>query len=153
MRRLIIFIIVLGFYGCWKSGDDEIFLMPNNYQGAVYIIFNQKKGQPIKYENESRLYEIPQNGILKTQFDLNDGWHSVSKYYYIKNGKRIEIPFQIENKAIKKDTLQVCCVAVGSTSKNNGQDVDYLEFIVGTAQTIDSVSENDYKKNVSSYAE
>ena len=51
--------------------EKETFLFPENLRGAVYIIYDQKNGEPKVYENNRRLYQIPDNGILFTQFKPN----------------------------------------------------------------------------------
>jgi hypothetical protein len=52
----------------YKSVESETFLIPRNYRGRVRIIFNQKCGETIKYEDKRRAYDIPNDGNLFTQF-------------------------------------------------------------------------------------
>lgn len=79
-----------------SRAEDEIHLIPVGYVGPVVIVFNKKSGQPEKYENGKRVYEIPPNGILRTQFKENTGthpWGSV-QYFYVKgDGSRVPIPY------------------------------------------------------------
>ncbi len=61
----------------WKkinTVEPEIFLIPKNYRGFVYISYNHKCGTPIKYEEDSRVYEIPNDGVLLTQFKDEQGF-------------------------------------------------------------------------------
>lgn len=66
-----------------SKNEDEIHLLPEGYIGLVVILFNQESGAEKEYEGESRLYRIPANGILKTQFEPNDGIAAVK--YFIRN--------------------------------------------------------------------
>jgi hypothetical protein len=70
MRALILFSIALSLMltNCNTKGEQEIIIVPRNFKGYVIIIHNQKDGMPTKYEGNKRVYEIPKNGILKTQF-------------------------------------------------------------------------------------
>lgn len=73
-----------------NTTEPETFLIPNGYRGKIRVIFNQKCGQPIKYEAKSRLYKIPNDGILMTQFKAEQGFIN-QEFYIIENGKRRKI--------------------------------------------------------------
>jgi len=150
-------ILIAGISYLWHTqvGETEIFLLPKGYQGAVYIIYNQKNGKPAKYENGSRLYEVPTEGVIPSQFGPYDGWSSFPKCYYVESdGKsRSEIPFETENKNRKNDTLQACCLSAGTSLKNGGKPVVYSMFYIGTKQAIDSASIKEEKREISKYAE
>ena len=66
-------LLLLTITGCAQEAEDTIRLMPEGYQGPVLIIFNQKYGTPKEYEGDKRLYRIPENGILITQYGPNYG--------------------------------------------------------------------------------
>ncbi|MGB7070289.1 MAG: hypothetical protein WBD22_12410 [Pyrinomonadaceae bacterium] len=109
----------------WKTefGDDEIFILPEGYIGFVLILHDQKNGEPGKYESGKRVYEIPSNGILKTQFSLNTGWHSPGKYFYKQNGKLTEIPYLFDDRDIEarraiSSKIHICCPSNGVAGKD-----------------------------------
>ena len=151
----IIVITGISYLVYTQVGETEIFLLPKGYQGAVYIIYNQKNGQLVKYDNGSRLYEVPPEGIIRSQFGPNDGWSSFLKCYYVESDgkRRSEIPFETENKNRKNDTLQACCLSAGTSFKNGGKPVVYSMFYIGTKQAIDSASIKEEKREISKYAE
>ena len=64
---------------CNDFAERETFQIPDKYIGRIVIAFNQFKGEPIKYIDDRRIYMISKNGILATQFPVNDGWHSLKK--------------------------------------------------------------------------
>lgn len=70
--------------------ESETFLIPRNYRGRVRIIFNQKCGETIKYEDKRRAYDIPNDGILFTQFKDEQGFIN-QNFYLLENGQRTKI--------------------------------------------------------------
>ncbi|TXD47817.1 DUF6843 domain-containing protein [Polaribacter sp. IC063] len=78
------------FINCKKS-ENTVTLIPENYVGTIKIRFNEKNGIEKKYENDKRIYEIPENGILKTKFNPQFGYHFPEYYYISENGKRTKV--------------------------------------------------------------
>jgi hypothetical protein len=74
----------------FNRAEPEAILIPKGYEGEVIIIFDQKDGQPVKYEGKERIYEIPENGVLITQFSWTTGFTD-KRFYYISQGKRENI--------------------------------------------------------------
>jgi hypothetical protein len=90
---LLPFIIIPACIFFWKqinTIEPEIFLIPNSYKGKVRIIFNQNCGEPKKYEGERRVFKIPNDGILLTQFKDEQGFINQS-FYVLENGRRKRI--------------------------------------------------------------
>ncbi len=73
-----------------KTCEPETFLIPNNYKGEVRIIFNQKCGEKPEYEGKNRVYYIPNDGILLTQFEDEQGFIN-QNFFIVENGKRKEV--------------------------------------------------------------
>ncbi len=71
-----------------NTAEPEDYLIPNDYKGRVCIIFNRNQGAPTKYENGRRVYQIPDNGILLTQFKDEYGLIDHHYYHIDKSGKR-----------------------------------------------------------------
>ena len=91
--RLLLTLIVpltLFFHSCNKS-EDTITLIPINYQGTVQIWFNEDYGEKKLYEGNKRVYIIPSDGVLRTQFTPQFGWHYPEYYYITDDNKRIPI--------------------------------------------------------------
>lgn len=145
-----------------KQAESEIFLIPEKLTGRVQIIYNQngipmkyknmygkdviytpKMGQPIKYENEVRVYEIPESGILLTQFSSNDGIINQNYFSINKNGKRV--PLQIfgrkkmnaDYSVVDKNKIGIFAHAVAGVYGN--QNIPYQEFVVSNYKEIDSL--------------
>lgn len=147
-------LLAVGVY-IWQTeiGDNEMFILPEGYRGVVYIFYDQKNGEPIKSEQGKRVFEIPPNGILKTQFSLNTGWHSPGKYFYKENGKLIEIPYvfddrDIESKKAIETKVHICCPSSGKSYRDDGNGfVVFDKFYIGTNEEIHEASEKGEKIN------
>ena len=89
-KKILVKILILSFLlliGCDKN-EDTITLIPKDYTGPIKIWFSHDDGTEKKYEDGKRLYVIPANGILKTQFEPQYGYH-LPEYYYVKeNGEK-----------------------------------------------------------------
>lgn len=129
-----------------EVGDDEMFIVPKNYKGIVVILYNQKGGQPVKYKQGKRVYEIPRDGILRTQFTFNSGWHQIGMYFYEENGERVEIPYILDGKDLMSEIVQVCCSSSGKSYRNDtGEPVEFEKFYIGTKEQIGNAIEKSEK--------
>lgn len=157
-KRIILVISVIVFclliFFCFFNrivlGEDDIYILPINYEGNVYIIHEQHDGEACKYEKGKRVYEIPSNGILKTQFDLNEDWQNIPIVFYEENNIREKIPFELFGNEVKKDgTIQACCLSTG-VYYNDTSSVTYTVFTVGTEKNIGSFHEKRAYMNLDS---
>jgi hypothetical protein len=60
-------------------------LIPQNYHGEIIIIYDQPHGAPEVYNGNSRVYRIPSNGILFTQFSAETNTGD-QQYFYVSPG-------------------------------------------------------------------
>lgn len=151
---------------CNPKPEPETYLIPQGFTGRVNVIFNRKDGVPPKYENERRVYEIPANGVLLTQFKDEYGFVDHRYYYVDSNGKRT--PLQIYKhdynpdgtvKWIIKDSTEVGIFLDGTTGQygnsDNPKSVKWQEFAVysynglGKMEPLDSFT-NRIKKMIDS---
>ena len=138
---LVWMVLLLGMNSC-LLGQDQIFLLPNGYKGVVIVIYNQQNGQPPKYLQGKRVYEIPEDGVLKTQFAPNNSWRRPDKFFYLADGKMTEIPYVINTRELREDAVQTCCLSSGKTGKAvNDWSIEYDQFDVGTKSDIEKASE------------
>src|SRR6266566_4813566 len=118
--------VALGVNSC-RLGENEIFVVPAGFKGPVFIVFSQSSGQPPKYDNGQRIYDIPQDGILITQFSPNNDWHRPSKFFFRDNSKLIEIP-EVEGSDLRDDRVQACCLSFGKTGRTaNDWSIEYYQ--------------------------
>lgn len=137
-------LVVLFLYtSCSRQGEDSIRLIPEGFEGPVMIIYNQSDGASIEYEGDKRLYRIPSDGVLRTQFKPNYG-HQIHEFYYInREGKRTPIPFVDPWSWSKLDASEgvLICFAeeVGMGGDKQGKEIRFRIFLVGPANKADSL--------------
>ena len=86
-------LFILFCLGCSRP-EKEIYFIPEGYTGIVYVIYDQKKGSPKEYQSgyfKIRIYNIPESGILKTQFEPNYGGFSKGDKGFVYIDKRSRI--------------------------------------------------------------
>ena len=89
INNSIIYVLGLSYK---RAGNNYC---PRDYTGYIIVIFNQEDGKPVKYEGKKRVYEIPSDGILKTQFNINDGWGDYPIFYYESIAPENKLPSNI----------------------------------------------------------
>jgi len=144
LLKIISLVVVLFFYqSCFRRGEDSIRLIREGFEGPIMIIYNQSDGVPIEYEGHKRLYRIPPDGVLRTQFKPNYG-HQVHEFYYVNpKEKRTPIPFVDPWSWSKLDTSEgiFICFAeeVGMGGDKQGKEIRFRIFLVGPANKADSL--------------
>src|SRR5687768_11189 len=89
-----VLLLALVCYVVWNEiAEDEIYLLPDGYSGVVTVILNRDDGEEPQYQFGKRVYNIPSNGVLITQFDLNAGWHSPTEFFFRTGDRLVEIPY------------------------------------------------------------
>jgi len=69
----------------------ETFLIPDGFNGVVYIVYDEQIGEPKEFEGLRRVYKIPETGVLFTKFKQTQGIHNRKFYYVTKNCDRKEL--------------------------------------------------------------
>lgn len=133
-------ILSLMLFGC-NTGEQEIIVVPRDYTGYILVIFNQEDGEPVKYDGEKRVYEIPGDGILKTRFTSNGGWNDYPVFYYEAIASENKLPSSIfsELEVLPTDTIVGFKGATGSIRKNdfNDERVRFSKYYIGTKSDIE----------------
>ena len=81
----------LGWYQ-FNKVPAETFLIPQSYRGKIHIHFNQTCGLKPEKEKNRRLYKIPDNGILLSQFTDKQGLIDQQYYLIDDKGSRTLLP-------------------------------------------------------------
>ena len=132
----ILFLLTIN--SCAQQGEDSIRLIPEGYQGVVLIIFNQEDGEPKEYQDGKRIYRIPENGILKSQFEPNYGIQKHQYFYVNSEGEKTEIPFVlVNNKEVIKEITpnNIYAYFEKAMGKSFGIDAQGKEYIIEPART------------------
>lgn len=75
---------------CTRKTNNALYLLPDNFQGNVIILFNQLGGANPEYLDGFRVYRIPHSGVLKTKFESGHGNYAIAKYCYASQFKNIK---------------------------------------------------------------
>ena len=84
LKSIILFLIVVSG-SCRLKIEPELYLIPDNYEGVVIVLFNQPNGQQERYDGGRRLFDIPPNGVLATRFPKTTHGKLNQVYYYKDN--------------------------------------------------------------------
>lgn len=148
LRTCFVAIIVTQILSACRFGENCIHLIPDGYIGPVIIIFDQPDGQTKRYENGWRVYEIPDNGILKTQFGPTYGIQQ-HLYYYV-DGSAKRKPLTYLDKWTELDSFKGIYVFEQTTGSKNqiintetmsrtGSAAHFVEYFVGEPNELDSL--------------
>ncbi len=164
---LLLGIITLSGMCGGQMAEPEIHLIPAGYMGNIYIFHNVPDGEPLKREGRARVYEIPKDGILRSQSPMNPGWSFTPQYFYVTpDGKREKIvgywPTSIhdtpENRADK--TMGIFFPRTGSLSgitlRDDGTSspqfpcaIQFEQYYVGTKLFL--ITSSDLEKDLNAY--
>ena len=112
-----------------KLAESGKYFIPEGYVGRIFVFHNHLSGSETEYENDSRIYRIENDGVLKTKFNENKGMIPIEnlEFLYIDNsGNRQSIPL---NWGAEFDSSKVC--VFGRTFGDFG-GVVYQEFVIDT---------------------
>lgn len=155
-KKMLHFVLMLTLMvstiGC-KSPESEIYLIPQGFTGKVNIIFNQPKGAAPKYEEGERVYQIPANGILLTQF--NDEYGLVDRQYFYADSSNRRTPLRkLKDDDFNDSTANNRRDEIGifydGTSGVYGNSADpkalhYQEFTVSDFNSLDGFFKPEYQ--------
>lgn len=138
MKLIItLLLVIVGLLGCNKA-EQEVVIIPNKFIGRVLIVYDQPNGAIPIYKDGKRVYKIPSNGILKTQFSANPGWMSLPEFYYDKVATENRLIYKLTNKNLPIDSTVAYGGTAGSVKSNKGHQLKFLEYYVGNKNQIDS---------------
>ena len=137
--------LLLLFLTCGScSVDRTIHLIPVGYVGEVYILHNLADGVPGKREGGALVYEIPGDGVLRSQTPVGDGDFFYTRYFFVNSrGEQTRIseiwdstiPDTPENRA--DNTVGVAYPVTGTFRDNEkGCVVRYEAYYVGTKSSV-----------------
>jgi hypothetical protein len=120
--------------------EPEIHLIPKGYVGWVTIAFRGANGEAPAYEDDARVYRIPQGGVLITQAEPNVG-SSPAWRFFVENPGWARTPIVLIWPTTVHDTeANRVDPSVGIFYIRRGRqqaghvpcDVEYDQYFVGT---------------------
>ena len=147
-KLVILLLIPFCTMQCSRLSEQTLYLIPNRFTGTIVVAFDQLNSTELEYRNGVRIFRIPANGILRTKFKANYGFHKPDVYFYVNpKGKIVKHLnyFQTAKEALSQTqgTDTICLNALAF--KKNDNKNHYLSMIVGTPANIDSLDEQQHK--------
>lgn len=126
-KKLFAIILLSTFFSCRKVTYETI-LIPEGYRGDVIIIFNQKGKEKRKFEGKHKVYEIPNDGILLTEFkDEGKGFAYVDYFYIDSLGDRKKL----EKYSIRNQEHEGLGIYGGTIGVLGSNELPFYLFYVG----------------------
>jgi hypothetical protein len=116
LRTILMFLpflpfLFVGVILIFSRAKPELYLVPENFKGEIIVLFDQPDGESMKYLDGKRIYNIPQSGVLFTQFPWNPGSKN-RKFCYSINGNMKTIEETKQTALSKKETIDSNFVSV-----------------------------------------
>ncbi len=134
---LVVPSLILFFVGdIFFHMDRTRYIIPDGYQGYVYILHGIANEAPAERSNWEVTYRIPSDGILLTQTPLPAGFREAKYYYELKDGSLKRIPSNNASSSASGPEI-VAFPAVpenneyGEYSESSSCHVDYEWFHLG----------------------
>lgn len=154
----VLFFGLIGLVIILSIAKPEIYLIPDDYEGEVIVVFDQSVGEPEKYLDKKRVYEIPDDGILYTQFKWNAGLHN-REFHFRGNMKNDidEVKKRYVYEAGKPDSEIVSIIDKGPFYYKKADGEGYIfratRFIISQRKYLDEYSVEAVTDSIIKYIE
>jgi hypothetical protein len=150
--------VLSGFESPLVEVQNITFLIPNDYEGPVLIIFGQETGAHPEMEGDHYLFRIPRHGVLRTQVKASHQFHERRFAYINAHDERMLIPYlypaggawrdkehTFDNVDFKSNQIFVMADIMGNTMID-GSLVYFQTFVVGKARDADVLTLKGYEQ-------
>ena len=138
-----LFVAYWGWYMLGLNNAQEVFIVPHNFRGIVYILFDQPEGAPTEYDWLKRVYRIPSSGLLRTRFSLQEGLMRLPEFYWDSAGQRQLLHYQVPNGRRIPLGAYVSAIETGAggcvvdKQGNVKEQIAYKSFIVSDERNVE----------------
>lgn len=96
MKHLLVLVLILAIgAGCsskYNRGTYDLYLIPENYEGVIRIIYNVDSASPLEREGKYDIIPVNKDGIYNTSTPMYDYGAVIDQYYYVDSkGSRTKI--------------------------------------------------------------
>ncbi|XEC92474.1 hypothetical protein AB6A23_13760 [Paenibacillus tarimensis] len=92
---LTVFLILAICAGCssqYNRGTYDLYLIPENLEGVIRVVYNVEGAPPLEREGEYDVIPVGEDGMYHTSNPMFDYGTVIDQYYYVDNeGNRTEI--------------------------------------------------------------
>lgn len=118
-----------------QDGVDKTFLLPNDFEGCVFINYNVEGASPLKIKDNEIIYKVPESGIIYTsspsEFGFankeHSGWFELNAFYVDENDEIIE----------KLPQEKIRSAGIVSTQEEGKPEKEYSYRIFGSKEIQD----------------
>jgi len=112
---------------CVHQAEPETHLIPKGYKGSIIITFKDSLGTEAIYYIGKRVYQIPANGILRTNFKKREKGFIADRdllfYYFDSNGRfPLKVIHEIQNHTIDLNDTSIYVFGF----ENSNRTIRYL---------------------------
>jgi hypothetical protein len=131
--------VMVFFLSMFIGSTSEAYVIPEGYQGDIYVLFDVLDGAPAETGYHKLTYSIPNDGILRTRTSMPRNWTRTTYFFQRRDGSLARItnewlttiPETLENLSNNRD-VGVYFPRNGETADANGCRVRFYEIYVGT---------------------
>ncbi|NOU97657.1 hypothetical protein GC093_31175 [Paenibacillus sp. LMG 31456] len=116
-KKIIICLLLLPLFGC-ESQTNDIYLIPEGYEGRIKVTYNVEGAPALIKENNFDVIPVKDDGTFSTS-NVNMEYGTVTDKYYLvdKEGKR---------KPVEKECISL--LGTGSSQEGNGRIYPHVEL-------------------------
>ncbi|OAB40283.1 hypothetical protein PBAT_23545 [Paenibacillus antarcticus] len=120
MFLLIIMIVVVGCSSEYNRGTYDLYLIPDDYEGVIQVIYNVKNSPQLQREGKYDVIPVDKSGMYRTSTSMYDYGSVIDQYYYVNHkGDRTKI-----------DSLCVNVMGTGGYQNEQGEETHYTKIEV-----------------------
>jgi hypothetical protein len=82
----------------WDRGQDEVFLLPSGYEGAVMVFYNRAGAPALPTVDGKRVIEISPTGLLVTASPRIEGWSKREVFDVTTTGEHVPVQWDWTNR-------------------------------------------------------
>ncbi|MEC0092105.1 DUF6843 domain-containing protein [Paenibacillus macquariensis] len=120
MLLLIMMIVVVGCSSKYNRGTYDLYLIPEDYEGVIQVIYNLKDSPQLQREGKYDVIPVDKSGLYRTSTPMYDYGTVIDQYYYMNDkGDRTKI-----------DPLCVNVMGTGGSQSGQGEETHYTKIEV-----------------------
>lgn len=154
-NHILVLLMFFTISSCVNLAEKEIVYIPENYVGTIAIVFNQMEGAPKEYNGASRVYRIPESGVLYSQFSQPDkGSYLNQELFFIDRDSTVleeiyDADDYINKKILRNQIYKFEMFNMSVLNNKSSRKDDYIRsiyFSIGEIQLKDSLIRTSHKK-------
>lgn len=80
--------LLYGSVYAWGRAQAETYLVPEDFEGPVFVVFEQAEAGPLPIVDGQRIIDVPSSGIVVTSSAFAEGWKDPRVFRVMHSGAR-----------------------------------------------------------------